>query len=926
MLYSAPLVWRDDNGKVQPIELLDFETEREEISESLKEAGRSIEVRAEAATVDHFTTLVLLGCRALHYSGHGHPDFLAFEDGSGKVHRLDADMLRELFAAGGPSGAQLAFVSACHSRSAGEAFIEAGVPHVVCVRLEEPVYDMAARKFAKNFYLALAAGKTVQQAFDSGRAFVKATPNLLESTEEAEKFLLLPEYGKHDVAIFGNALPGEFVDITPPQPPSNLPSRPQHFIGRSKIMQEVVSDVLGGRLVTIRGAPGIGKTALAIEAGHYINERRLFRDGTFFVELRGAASKDAIRFAVATALGIEAKDDAELFAALHELRCLLVLDNCEDPLHHASGDFRKFITQLLQQAGRVKLLLTSRHTLGGGIPGVKEKVCPLHQLDRLSAARLFIRLAPRELEPSEIDGLMKHPILDILSGHPHAISLAVPLLLDKTLSQLYEMLKSQPIETLEIPDVPKDELDAARSFAVSLEVSVGYLRERNPEAVRLFAVMGLLPSGAMPQDLDAIWGEGWRPQMDALVRASLVEREKREELGEIEHFYTFPFVTAYAEKLLTKDDRAKFAISICEHLGSVGGELYRALGAESAAFAKAIFVLHEENLWACLNQDRPATRPKREDEELSPVAEVATYLPNVLLQVDRTEDGIQAAKIGCDACRAVGDVRGEANTLQALGDLNMRRDDLDGALKDYQNALEIYQKIDEKMGEANTLRALGDLNMRRADLDGALEDYQNALEIYQNIDEKMGEANTLQSLGNLRAAEGNADATSFEHSIFLQFITIILAMLGIGADLGYMGRISSLADRSDRAVLLFDIALSIHRIIDDRWGQALDLKFQAEAFMEIKAPMGAIAAWWQAREILHVIHSPSAKELDAKFERLEEQMDAEEYQAMIADLEANAEEWRTEAIKVAWETAKDDPLIQEIAEDLKDLGIDVGVD
>ncbi len=745
MLYSAPLVWRDELGDADPIDMLDFKAERDLIFESLKETGRSIEVRAEAATADNFSTLVLLGCRALHYSGHGHPDFLAFEDGRGEAHPIDPETLKGLFASGGPSGVELAFVSACHSRKAGEAFVDAGVAHVVCVRLEEPVYDLAARKFARTFYLALAAGKTVQQAFDSGRASVKATPHLQGSSYEAEKFLLLPEYGKHDVAVFGDASPGAFKDATPPAPRSYLRARPDHFIGRSAIMQEVISDILDGRLVTVRGGPGIGKTALAIEAGHYINERRLFPDGTFFVELRGAASTDAVRFAVATAMGIEAKDDAELFAAIGNRRLLLVLDNCEDPLHYAAGDFRKFIGRLLQQAGGAKLLLTSRQSLGGGIPGLAEKVHHLHQLDRASAARLFIERAPRKLDPSEMKGLINHPIFDILSGHPHAIILAAPLLQDKTLSQLYDMLRIQPVETLVTPGVPEDELDSIQSLAVSLGVSVNYMRERKPEAVRLFAVMGLLPSGALSQNLDAIWGEGWRPLMDGLVRASLVEREA---FGKNEHFFTFPFVTAYAERLLTKDDREKHAIRICEHLGNVGEEIYGEIGTEDAEVAKDIFALQEGNFWACIDPNRPA-RPRREDEGLAPTARVATYLPTILLAIDRAEDGIQAAAMGREACSRIGDIRGAANTLQALGDLKMRRDDLDGALADYQNALGIYQKIDENLGAANTLKALGDLKMRRDDLDGALADYQNALGIYQKIDENLGAANTLQSLGKI---------------------------------------------------------------------------------------------------------------------------------------------------------------------------------
>ncbi|MDZ7291958.1 MAG: hypothetical protein ONB44_17090 [candidate division KSB1 bacterium] len=79
LLYSAPLVWQDESGALQPIDRLDFKTERDWLFESFNDAGRAVEVRLEAATAENLQKLVLLGCRALHYSGHGHPEALAFD-------------------------------------------------------------------------------------------------------------------------------------------------------------------------------------------------------------------------------------------------------------------------------------------------------------------------------------------------------------------------------------------------------------------------------------------------------------------------------------------------------------------------------------------------------------------------------------------------------------------------------------------------------------------------------------------------------------------------------------------------------------------------------------------------------------------------------------------------------------------------------
>ena len=710
MLYSSPLIWQDEKGQVHPIELLDFKREKDIISKSLMQTGISIEIRSDFATSDNFRTMVLLGCQALHFSGHGLPGVLAFEDGRGGAHLIEADLLRELFQAGGPSGIQMVFVSACHSRQIGEAFVKAGVEHVVAVRLEEPVYDLAAANFARAFYQALAARKTVQQAFDSGRAAVKTTPYLPDTAFEAEKFLLLPEYGKHDAAIFADAKKGDFIDSSPSDKPNNLPSKPAHFIGRSKIMQEVVSDLLDYRLVTIRGGPGIGKTALAIEAGHYINERALFDDGVFFVELRDSRSAEAVRFSIANALGVEAREDKDLFKVLHDRKCLIILDNCEDPLHHLPGEFRKFLANLLRGAEDVKLLLTSRHALGAVISGAAEKVHHLRQLDSSSGMYLFIKLAPRKMNDSELSALKSHPILRLLSGHPHAIALTAPLLQDKTLNQLYGLLKSQKIDALVVQDIPTEELDATKSYAISLQISVDYMQQRNPQAVRLFAVMGLLPAGALSADLDAIWGEGWRSLMDALVRACLVERD---ELAIGEHFFTYPFVTSYAEKLLSKDDRPKFSEIIAEHMGNASRQIYDKIRKKDAIIAKSIFALEEMNLWACLENDRIAVK-KQKEKDLLPAAIVATYLSLILLMTDRVDDGIQAAEKGLAACRSSKDALGEANMLLALGDLKMRCQDLEGALPDYQEALKICRDIDEKLGEANTLQAIEELNKKRS--------------------------------------------------------------------------------------------------------------------------------------------------------------------------------------------------------------------
>ncbi|MBL8156578.1 MAG: TIR domain-containing protein, partial [Anaerolineae bacterium] len=66
-----------------------------------------------------------------------------------------------------------------------------------------------------------------------------------------------------------------------------------------------------------------------------------------------------------------------------------------------------------------------------------------------------------------------------------------------------------------------------------------------------------------------------------------------------------------------------------------------------------------------------------------------------------------------------GYLRGQANTLKALGDLALAQSDLAGARGYYDRALPLTEQIGDRLGQANTLRALGDLALAQSDLAGA---------------------------------------------------------------------------------------------------------------------------------------------------------------------------------------------------------------
>lgn len=151
---AAPLVWRDSDGMLHPIVPLDFDQEREMLSDALKDASLAGEINLvfEFATIDRLGAFLAASAssmgrpRVLHYSGHGTSDYVCVEDESGGAQFLGVRDLREFVSVGDggeKSSLLLVFIAACHSRAAGEAFLRAGASHVVCCRIDEPLADSA---------------------------------------------------------------------------------------------------------------------------------------------------------------------------------------------------------------------------------------------------------------------------------------------------------------------------------------------------------------------------------------------------------------------------------------------------------------------------------------------------------------------------------------------------------------------------------------------------------------------------------------------------------------------------------------------------------------------------------------------------------------------------------------------------------------
>lgn len=208
---------------------------------------------------------------------------------------------------------------------------------------------------------------------------------------------------------------------------ARLPRLLTPLVGREAALQEVRDWLDRERLVLLVGAGGIGKTRLAIEA-----VRELDRE-VCFVDLATVNGPDAAVTSIAAALGISEGGERPIqdavVDALVGAEMVLVLDNCE----HVAAVAARFVEHLLSSCERVRVLATSRETLGIAgevawrVPSLP--VPPIGSADPASfdAVRLFVDRA-RRVRPTVVVNeaflTAAGEICRRLDGIPLAIELA----------------------------------------------------------------------------------------------------------------------------------------------------------------------------------------------------------------------------------------------------------------------------------------------------------------------------------------------------------------------------------------------------------------------------------------------------------------------------------------------------------------------
>ncbi|MFD7812875.1 ATP-binding protein [Streptomyces sp. NPDC059785] len=272
--------------------------------------------------------------------------------------------------------------------------------------------------------------------------------------------------------------PTEAGTVPPVRAPHHVPRDLPDFTGREQEMSRLTAPVEGRAVVhAIDGMAGVGKTALAVHAGHLLADR--FPDGRLFVDLQGYSegktpltTDEALEILLGQ-LGIAASDglEANWRVQTANARLLVILDNAVDEQQVAP----------LLPSGPGVTIVTSRSRLAGLAAA---RPLSLAVLPDQEAAAFFTRIVGADRVADEPAAVAR--IVQLCGGLPLALRLSGARLAHRTAWPVAHLSARLGDSRRRLPELSM----AGQGVAVAFRMSYAQVPS---EDKRVFHAMGLHP-------------------------------------------------------------------------------------------------------------------------------------------------------------------------------------------------------------------------------------------------------------------------------------------------------------------------------------------------------------------------------------------------------------------------------------------------
>jgi non-specific serine/threonine protein kinase len=612
--------------------------------------------------------------------------------------------------------------------------------------------------------------------------------------------------------------------------PNNLPWPTTSFVGRSGQLQEL-SHLLGaGRLLTLTGAGGCGKTRLSIELAR--RELNRFSDGVRFVELAPIADPDFVAGAIATALGVKDQPNTTTTEVLCEHLAtgafLLVLDNCEHLLDAASG----LAGVLLRAAPELRIVATSRealHVAGEQIWRVPTLTLPTGdapaEMASSEAVALFVdraRALNSDFGLDETNATTVARICRRLDGIPLAIELAAartrvltPQEIDE---RLYDRFRLLADDARGVPD-------RHRTLWAAVDWSYQTLSESEK---KMFRAVSAFAGGWTLDAAVAVCGPGGRVEegcdldelgvLDllthlvdkSLVNASDTGRETRYRMLETVRQYAAKQLETAGETIGAWSRHLDFHLALAEEAKP---EL---TGAGQADWLERLEGRHE-NMLAALDRN----------ELIEDGAAKAMRLCSAMMRFWRVHGHFKTGYRACITALARPEAQGRtaerAGALLTAGVMAMLLGDYDHTTKHAFQSLTIERELGNQRGMARSLNTLGNSAYYQGDLGQAQRLHEESLAINRQLGETNGIATSLNNLANVAADCGSFGDAQRLYEEALEINRKIGNRASEAINLNNLGLAAYHCGDHLRAKELHVESLAIRRDLGDRHGVAESL-------------------------------------------------------------------------------------------------------
>ena len=629
-----------------------------------------------------------------------------------------------------------------------------------------------------------------------------------------------------------------------------LPTPLTSLIGRDNELPVIAQQIQDPacHLLTLTGPGGVGKTRLALEVAHRLQDT--FEHGVHFVSLVGTSSSEFILPAIATSLGLAFSGfhnpKGQLINFLKEKHLLLVLDNLE---HLLTGI--ELLTELLEDAPHLKILATSRERLSLRSEWVIEvQGLPIsastdqNNLESNSAAALFLQRSKQAgmgftLTADDMPSLQR--ICELVEGLPLGLELAATWVRTLSCREIaQEIERNMDFLAANARDMPKRH----RSIRAVFDYSWNLLSDEERCVMRRLSVFrGGCTRAAAEQVAGAIL-----PLLSSLVGKSLVRRNGLGcyDLHELIRQYAREQLMNSNEVEEASDRHLKFFIGMVEEAQP------KLHGAEQILWLNRLeqdhdnlraaldwTLRHEESTEHILSSLRLAgglyllwkrrhhwsegrdwlRRSLAQAETLPGTLERATALNAAALlaaeQTD-TQPARQLAEENLVLSQELGNLYNIACAFNTLGMVLWKQKNYAEARTHCENGLTLFRELRDRFAEADSLHTLAHISINQNDLEAARSYLEEGMLISKEMDNQIGLTEALGDLGLVAYLQNNyAAAQSYVKDSLVRFRKAGL-LPGIESALNRLGDLARCQGDYDQAGQQYEESLALYQEMGDR--------------------------------------------------------------------------------------------------------------